>query len=287
MRNGLRAGLASSLAALSLIAASSPAAASETIGRLAPAPVVSCTGSTTDQLEPTVTMGTGYVVPALPPASALVISSWSHNAAPAPASGALTFKIFRKVADPATYRVVSHDGPRDLTPGTLNTFPVNIPVQTGDVIGINSAMPASTACSFFDATENPLIRAGNLGDNESADFMTGSEKDINVSAVVSPSNSFAFSYPKYKKKTGIAKLPVSVPNPGELAVSGKGVRSAGAGSAMSVSASGSVRLTVRAQGAKRKKLRRTGKVSVNVAITYTPTGGDPNTRSLKLQLKLA
>ena len=56
---------------------------------------------------------------------------------------------------------------------------------------------------------------------------------------------------------------------------------------MSVSAPGTVRLTVRAQGPKLKKLRRAGKVSINVAITYTPTGGDPNTRSVKLQLKLA
>jgi len=284
MRNGFRAGLISSLAALSLIAAASHAAASETIGRLAPMPAVSCTGSTSDWLEPTVTTGTGYVVPVLPPASSLVISSWSHNAAPA-ASGALTFKVFRKTEDPATYRVVSHDGPRELTPGTLNTFPVNMPVQAGDVIGINSAVPASTACNFFDPTENPLIRSGNLGDNESGDFMNQSQKDVNVSAVVSASNSFAFSYPKYKKKTGIAKLPVSVPNPGELTVSGNGVKTARARSAMSVTAPGTVRVTVRAQGKKLKKLRRTGKVSVNVALTYTPIGGDPNTRSIKLQLK--
>jgi hypothetical protein len=285
MRNGLRATLASSLAVLSLIATASPTAASETIGRLAPTPSVSCTGSTFDLLEPTVTTGTRYVVPALPPASALVISSWSHNAAPTPATGALTLKVFRKVADPATYRVVSHDGPRDLTPGTLNTFPANVPVEPGDVIGINSAMPASTAC-FFDATENPLGRPGNLGDNEAGDFMTLSEKDINVSAVVSPSNSFTPGYPKYNKKTGTARLPVSVPNPGELAVSGKGVQAAGARSAMSVSAPGTVKLQVRVKGSKRKKLARTGAVAVKVALTFTPTGGDANTRLVKLRLLL-
>jgi hypothetical protein len=285
MRNRLRATLASSLAVLSLIATASPTAASETIGRLAPTPSVSCTGSTFDLLEPTVTTGTRYVVPALPPASALVISSWSHNAAPTPATGALTLKVFRKVADPATYRVVSHDGPRDLTPGTLNTVPANVPVEPGDVIGINSAMPASTAC-FFDATENLLGRPGNLGDNEAGDFMTLSEKDINVSAVVSPSNSFTPGYPKYNKKTGTARLPVSVPNPGELAVSGKGVQAAGARSAMSVSAPGTVKLQVRVKGSKRKKLARTGAVAVKVALTFTPTGGDANTRLVKLRLLL-
>jgi hypothetical protein len=287
MRNGLRAGLTSAIAALSLVAAASSAAASETIGRLAPAPTVSCTGSTSDWLEPAVTSGTGYVVPTLPPASSLMISSWSHNAASAPATGPLTFKVFRKVAEPATYRVVSHDGPRALTPGTLNTFPANIPVQPGDVIGINSAMPASTACNFFDPAENPLARPGNLGDNESGDFPAASEKDVNVSAVVTPSNSFTPGYPKYDKKNGTGKLPVSIPNPGELDLSGKGVRAAGARSAISVSAPGTVKVPVRVKGAKRRKLVRTGKVKVGLTLTYTPTGGDPNARSVKLQLKLA
>ena len=152
MRRGLLAGIACSCGALALIAAT-PAAASTTIGRLAPAPQVGCVGSTTDWLEPTVTTGTGYVVTPLPNAFALEISSWSHNAAPSPAVGALTFKVFRKVGEPETYKVVSHDGPRDLTAGTLNTFPTHIPVEPGDVIGINSAQPAATACNFFDATE--------------------------------------------------------------------------------------------------------------------------------------
>lgn len=225
MRHGLRLGVASSLAAISLIVTASPAAASETIGRLAPAPSVSCTGTTTDWIEPTVMSGIGYVVPTLPNAPSLVISSWSHNAAPSPATGALTFKAFRKVADPATYTVVGHDGPRDLTPGALNTFPANIKVQPGDVIGISSAIPASTACNFFDMTENPLIRLGNLADGESGDFGSQSEKDVNVSAVVSPDNSFSIGHAKYPRN-GTATLPVTIPNPGQLSVAGKGLRGA-------------------------------------------------------------
>src|SRR4029077_14288678 len=102
----------------------------------------------------------------------------------------------------------------------------------------------------------------------------------------SPSNSFTPGYPKYNKKTGTARLPVSVPNPGELAVSGKGVRAAAARSAMSVGAPGTVKLPVRARGSKRKKLARTGTVAVKLGLTFTPTGGDPNTRMVKLKLLL-
>ena len=283
MRNGLRAGLLASLATLSLIATSSQAAASETIGRLAPTPVVSCTGSTTDWLEPTVTTGTGYVVPALPPASALVISSWTHNAAPPPATGALTFKVFRKVADPATYMVVGADGPRDLTAGALNTFPVDIAVQPGDVIGINSAMPASTACNFFDPAENPLIRSGNLAVGESGDFSNQSEKDVNVAAVVSPSNHFTLGKPKLRKRKGIATITATLPNPGELALSGRGIRAP----RTSVDSPSSIRFQIKPKGRKRSKLEKTGRVKVKPTFTYVPTGGDASTQSLTLKLRLA
>ena len=184
MRNGVRLSILLAVAALGTAAEATAANASETIGRLAPTPAVSCTGSTSDWLEPTVTTGPGYVVPALPGVNALAISSWSHNAAPAPATGALTFKVFRKIADPATYLVVGADGPRDLTAGAVNTFASDIPAQPGDVIGINSSMPASTACNFFDATENPLVRSGNLAVGESGAFASQSEKDVNVSAGV-------------------------------------------------------------------------------------------------------
>jgi hypothetical protein len=64
VRRRLQLGLAGVLAVLSLIAAASPAAASVTIGRLAPAPAISCAGSTVDLVEPA---GTPYVVHPLPP----------------------------------------------------------------------------------------------------------------------------------------------------------------------------------------------------------------------------
>ena len=280
MRRGLLAGIACSCGALALIAAT-PAAASTTIGRLAPAPNVGCVGSTTDWLEPTVTTGTGYVVTPLPNAFALEISSWSHNAAPSPAVGALTFKVFRKVGEPATYKVVSHDGPRNLTAGTLNTFPTHIPVEPGDVIGINSAQPAATACNFFDATENPLIRAGNLADSESGDFANGSEKDVNVSAVISPSSLITLGDTKFNKRRGTATLVVNVPNPGQLVASGTGVGSA----PLSVGAPDVEQLVIRATGKAKKKLKSKGKVSLTVQLTFTPTGGFANTTQVNLKLK--
>jgi hypothetical protein len=62
------------------------------------------------------------------------------------------------------------------------------------------------------------------------------------------------------KKKGTATLQVEIPNPGTLALSGKGVKPRGAAAAVSVPA-GTAKLVVKARGKKKtKKLEQTGKV---------------------------
>jgi hypothetical protein len=58
-------------------------------------------------------------------------------------------KVFRQVLG-NTYTVVAQDGPRNLTPSALNTFAVSIPVQAGDLIGVNDQDVETTpnACLF-------------------------------------------------------------------------------------------------------------------------------------------
>ena len=48
---------------------------------------------------------------------------------------------------------------------------------------------------------------------------------------------------------------------------------------------GAAQLLIKAKGKKKRKLNETGKVKLNVAITFTPTGGDPSEQSLKVRLK--
>jgi hypothetical protein len=62
-----------------------------------------------------------------------VITSWSFEAT---ATGAptLTFKVARP-AGGNDFVIVGEDGPRAPTAGVLNTFPTQIPVQAGDLIG--------------------------------------------------------------------------------------------------------------------------------------------------------
>jgi hypothetical protein len=108
-----------------------------------------------------------------------------------------------------------------------------------------------------------------------------------------PSNAFSFGKLTRNTKTGTATLIVSVPGPGKLALSGNGVvkqRPAGGdtrgakGVAKVVSAAGKVKLKVRSKGKKKRKLNRTGRLKLKAKVTYTPTGGDPNTKAKRIRL---
>jgi len=202
----------------------------------------------------------------------------------------MTFKVFRKVADPARYVVVGHDGPRQLIPSALNTFPVRIGVEPGDILGLNSGSGIFTECIFYvpGTGDSHLIRNNSdLADGEPGDFDTFAGGRLNISAVFVPANAFTLGATARNKKKGTATIEVTVPNPGELTSSGKGVKAASAGGAVISKAvgTGQARLVIKAKGKKKQRLNTVGKVKLKVAVTYTPTGGDANTQSVKVKLK--
>ncbi|MGH2636376.1 MAG: calcium-binding protein [Actinomycetota bacterium] len=103
-----------------------------------------------------------------------------------------------------------------------------------------------------------------------------------------PSSDFTFGKAKKNKRKGTAKLTVIVPGPGELLLAGKKLKpdseqvgATAAGASPNIEAV----LKVKAKGKGKRKLKRTGKAKVKPDVTYTPTGGEPNTRSKKLKLK--
>ena len=97
----------------------------------------------------------------------------------------------------------------------------------------------------------------------------------------SPSNLISFGKPKLSKKRGTAKLPVTVPGPGTLLLTGRGVVK----QKKTAAAAGTVKMLVKVKGKKKKTLDTTGKLQVKVKVTYTPTGGTANSKSKKLVLK--
>jgi PASTA domain/IPT/TIG domain len=143
-----------------LVACTASAQAQITIGEVAPPnPGAYCTFGPIESI-PGPASRSAYTVP-----TNGVITSWSTNTT-AGANQMLTFKVYRQV-DSNHYTVVGHDGPRNLSPSSLNTFKTAIPVQAGDVIGNNDleqVFTAPSACLF--ETGNP------------ADFTECSEGDF-------------------------------------------------------------------------------------------------------------
>jgi hypothetical protein len=102
-----------------------------------------------------------------------------------------------------------------------------------------------------------------------------------------PSNAFTLHQVVRNEKKGTATLTVSIPGPGELTGSGAGVKAASVARAVTskaVAGPGDARLLIKAKGKKRRKLNQSGKVKLNVAITFTPNGGNPNTQVERVKL---
>jgi len=105
--------------------------------------------------------------------------------------------------------------------------------------------------------------------------------------VTSPSNVFTVGGLTRNKKRGTATLAVNVPNSGELTGSGNGAKVSRASRATvsKTVAPGTAQLLIKAKGKKKQKLNLTGKVKLNIAVTYTPNGGSPRTQSIKVKLR--
>jgi hypothetical protein len=86
---------------------------------------------------------------------------------------------------------------------------------------------------------------------------------------------------KRNKRKGTATIPVAVGAPGALTLSGKKIKPR----STAVAAAGTAKFRVAAKGKALKKLRKTGKVKVNLTLTFTPAGGVPSTLTKKVQLK--
>lgn len=145
---------------------------------------------------------------------------------------------------------------------------------------------------WANGDDGTIGRANLDGTGANQGFISGATAPCGVAVDVPPpaaspappSNVFTLGKPKLNQRRGTAQLPVTVPAPGELALSGGGLAAAKAVRVAAGRAQAEVLLVIRARGAKLRKLVRTGRVAVKPTITYTPDGGVLNTRSTKIAL---
>jgi hypothetical protein len=259
-----------------------PASAAINLGMTGPPSA--CTGDSFLYFQTQPPTDTTYVSP-----GAGTITSWSHQANGS-AGQTVGLIVLRKVSDPLTYTQIAHDGPRAMTVSALNTFPVNIPVQRGDVIGLNSGNVGTTSAhGCFLAIPflglNFAYHNGAVADNVPTPFTQSINGVVNVSATVEPSNQFGIGAATRNAKRGTATLSVSTQWPGEVIASGSGAVVSSARESATLNVPGEVTLTVAATGKAKKKLKRKGKVSLPISVQFSPTGGAPATQSTTVALK--
>ncbi len=145
----LRARVAVPLIVLATAAAllvPAPAQAATTVGQtFAPDSPGSCGGGNLEVVQTSSTTAS-YAAPA-----AGVLTSWSFLPVASGLTTTLTLRVFRPHADPAQFTVVADAGPlQTFAPGSgLQSFPTRVPVQAGDLIGINAT--AGTCASTSSA----------------------------------------------------------------------------------------------------------------------------------------
>lgn len=282
------------------------------LGLMALAAVVPASaGATTVTLGPT-DLGTGSVqyncqVGGLSPCSS---ESFVHETVPggvatAPGTGVITAWRVRGTVTGGSIELVvlgnatgtgyasrTISSPAANLDGTPNQ--VNLSVQAGDrvaatlISGSGAAainqVPASGAQFRFFSPGFTAADQTMSSNNTNADILAAFNADL---VLAPPSNTFTFGKLKRNKKKGTAILPVNVPGPGILTLTGKSVkhqRSVGATASQVAGAAGMVKLSIKAKAKAKKKLNRTGKVKVKISVAYTPTGGFLTKQSDRVKL---
>ena|GEM_PF-3180921 len=133
---------------------------------------------------------------AVPPGYA-TITAWSHSAGTTP--GALSFKVYRPTGGLREFTVVNTDT-RFVTAGSVQTFPVRIPVQPGDRIGLSSDEVELAYETFL-----PADRIGFFG----ADLMPGVPRTTDGE----PFAEFKLDVSATLESTSVAAPPGSPPSP--------------------------------------------------------------------------
>lgn len=152
-----------------------------------------------------------------------------------------------------------------------------------------TAVNGGSAPSHEYATAGTYAAALSVTDNEGCSIslvFTGRTAYCNGSTLAShtvtvlPSNRFGFGKVKKNKRKGTARLQVKVPAAGTLVLSGKKVRVAKTRAAKA----GKVTLTIRPKIKANKTLKLRHRLKVRVRVKFTPTGGNPSSKSKKLTL---
>ena len=105
-----------------------------------------------------------------------------------------------------------------------------------------------------------------------------------------PSNVFTMPRKSVSSKTGSATISVKLPGPGKLEMVGtakKGKKKIKVGRVvLNAGKGGAFSLVLKPSAAAKSVLRNSGSLRVSLVLTFTPTGGEANTDTSSVTLKL-
>ena len=168
-----------SLAALALIAGIPSGASAATQMGQTFAPDFDCTPAGGLTILQSRSPGGIYAAP-----SDGVITRWSFQA-PASGTDLLKFKVARPVSG-STYTVIGESGLVDPAAGMLNSYPIQIPVKTGDIIGFYWNSGNTANCSKIVFAYRARFRAGDVVPPTTASFDMEDVLQLNLSAILEP-----------------------------------------------------------------------------------------------------
>lgn len=97
-----------------------------------------------------------------------------------------------------------------------------------------------------------------------------------------PSDAFSVGRARLNRRTGTASIPVTVPDPGGLLLTGRGIGR----SAVTAPGPGTLRLALIPTRKERLRLRKAGHARVRFTIAFTPAGGEPASKAGRVTLRL-
>lgn len=280
-----RIGLLSVLAGFAVAANASPAGATVTIGsNLGRAPDVS------SQNDPRPTFANFRLAP----------DRQAPGGLASPVNGTVVRWRIRAagLTEVTNFRIIHHTGitqfsgagtsPQVTPPANATTtYDVQLPIGVGDAIGLDCCDPGPAEFFVSDLSGFSVLSEWTpaLGTPTSS-----SPYAIALNADIEPTNAFRVDGIVHNWKKGRATLTVVAPNAGQVIASGRGVLRTAAlvtvpPPEVTPESPNPAQLPIKATGKKKRKLNETGKVKLKLAVTYTPTGGSPNTQSVKVTLK--
>ena len=248
---------------------------------------VSCTFASPPCTFLTFAVHPGNEFPAKSPTKGVVTSFALKSGAQPSAGEMVRFRLGRFEPGTSLAATGAGVGPTvTLSPTLINVASANLPIEVGDAVGIDvlsttSAIAAQGTCGVgmgaFISYAPPLTDGGGFQPP-----IGNSTCELLVQATIQPSSVFGFN-PKQVytvKKKGKIILPIELPGPGDIKVSGKG-----ATGVRTVPGAGKVKLPIKLTGRTIRRLDANGKATVKVKVTFTPIGGDAGTETRKLKLK--